>query len=205
MTPESSPQSYLVPGPRSLVPALPGSLFLLFSLALFSPLVAQVPGASDPGACTLITAGEAEAALGGKVVDTQYSNVLYTKGTANDHDGTLHVCVYTVGTASFRLAYSTSPVTSAGKQANTASNAATQQRMRDQGWKLNAQQIGEVKCWTAVAPKELITKNAGRTQCDGEKGAYFVTLVITVPDPKALVPMETVSRLVETARGRVPG
>jgi len=189
---------------RSLFPVSCSPLLLALAL-LAPPVSAQVPGANDPGACTLITPGEAEAALGAKLVDTQHSDVLYTKGQANDHDGTLHLCVYTVGTASLRLAYSTGPVTPAGKQQNDASNASTQQRMRDQGWKLNAQQFGGIKCWTATAPKELITRNAGRTQCDGEKGAYFVTLVITVPDPKALVPMETVQRLVETAKGRVPG
>jgi hypothetical protein len=194
------------PGSRHpLVPhRLAGAVVSVMFLGAFS-LAAQVPGATDPGACTLIAPSEAEAALGAKLVDTQHSDVLYTKGQANDHDGTLHLCVYTVGTASVRLAYSTGPVTPAGKQQNDASNASTQQRMRDQGWKLNAQQFGGIKCWTATAPKELITKNAGRTQCDGEKGAYFVTLVITVPDQKALVPMETVQRLVGTAVGRVPG
>ena len=192
--------------PRSCFPVPRSPVLLCFvSLTLLAPaLVAQVPGANDPGACTLITPGEAEAALGAKVVDTQRSDVLYTKGEANDHDGTLHLCVYTVGTKSLRLAYSTGPVTPAGKQKNDASNAATQQRMRDQGWKLNAQQFGGIKCWTATAPKELITRNAGRTQCDGEKGAYFVTVVITVPDSKALVPMETAKQIVETAIPRVP-
>ncbi|HUL69788.1 MAG TPA: hypothetical protein VLT17_06135 [Gemmatimonadales bacterium] len=204
VSPSLSPQSSVL-SPQFLPRAWRVVLATALAIHLQAlPAAAQVPGANDPGACTLIAPGEAEAALGSKVVDVQHSDVLYTKGSANDHDGTLHLCVYTVGTASFRLAYSTSPVTPAGKQANNASNASTQQRMRDQGWKLSAQQIGEIKCWTAVAPKELITKNAGRTQCDGEKGAYFVTLVITVPDPKALVSMETTSKLVQLAVPRLP-
>jgi len=192
--------------PRSCFPVRRSPVLPFFvSLTLLAPaLVAQVPGANDPGACTLITPGEAEAALGAKVVDTQRSDVLYTKGQANDHDGVLHLCVYTVGTKSFRLAYSTNPVTPAGKQKADANTAATQQRMRDQGWTLRSQMFGGIKCWTATAPAGLITNNAGRTACDGEKGKYFVSVVVTVPDPKALVPMETAKQIVETATPRVP-
>jgi len=172
----------------------------------------EVAGAGSPRskrsekACSLITTPELERALGLKVDKALVGlEVPYTKDATHDHDGSLFTCQGTIGGRYIMLAYGSQPVTPEGRKRAEARVEASQEKLRKEGYAIDARDFGDVKCWTMAAPPADTSATAMfGTNCGGTKGDYFFSISVSGAGKGDIIPMEKLNALADAAASRLP-
>jgi hypothetical protein len=186
-----------------------------FQAAVALSLLAASLGAAGAGtprptrsdkACSLITTAEIQGTLGlkpGKPLVGQ--EIPYKKDSTHDHDGSLFACQGTVGGRYVMVAYGTRPVTPEGRKRAEARVDASEEKLRREGYAIDARDFGNVKCWTMAAPPADTSATAMfGTNCRGTKGDYFFSITVSGARKTDIIPMEKLKALADKAASRLP-
>ncbi|MBZ5555472.1 MAG: hypothetical protein LAO21_22415 [Acidobacteriia bacterium] len=177
------------------------TLVLVLIAALAVPLALRAQ--SGPKACSMLTVSELEEVMGAKITSSTEGDIPYKKGASSDHEGTLMTCHWKMGARSVSLVYSTGPVTAEGKKQGENKIKASEEALRQEGYKVDKKDFGNMKCSTMVAPVQQTVKQFS-TSCGTEKGRMFVTVSASASGQGDLVPMEKIKTLTEKAASRLP-
>jgi hypothetical protein len=172
-------------------------LALAAAVVVGAGLHAQAPVRSS----TLLTATEIDAAVGSKPADPAETNISYAKGQqGNDHAGVVSTAVWRAGGATVSVTSSTTPTTAEGKKRGQAQTKQAEEMLAKMGWKTESKDFGAIKCAILTPPSGQPMPGAG-TSCGTERGAYFVSVSVSVPG--TAFPIEKVRALTEKAASRL--
>jgi hypothetical protein len=163
------------------------------------------PTRSDK-ACSLITTAELAAVVGMKLDKALVGlEVPFKKDATHDHDGSLFTCQGMVGGRYVMVAYGTRPVTPEGRKRAEARVERSQEKLRKEGYAIDARDFGNVKCWTMAAPPADTSATAMfGTNCGGTKGDYFFAVLVSGARKSDIIPVEKLKALVDKAASRLP-
>jgi len=157
-------------------------------------------------ACDLLTQSELTAAIGGGVGNQSGKATAYHKGEFGalgpDHDGVTYECSEDVGTHRVTIRYSTSEVTSVGKKNSEAK--AKEFRESQKIYHIEYKNLNGSDCTTIVPIDTSQIPGVPATTCQHEKGAYFVSVMVSTTGSGNALPMEKVAPLAEKAASRLP-
>jgi hypothetical protein len=164
------------------------------------------PSRAAAKACELLTATELGTAVGGNVGQQSGAQKPYTKNPMVDHAGVLYTCSETVGVRKVTIVLNTAAVTASGKQFAEAGARGAESALREQGFQVQAKEVGGSRCMTILPPAGSRSVDADRlgTNCVRETGPYVVSVTVGLIGAVDPVPMEKVAALAEKAAARVP-
>jgi hypothetical protein len=175
----------------------------IWSMALWT----GQPSRAASKACELLSATELGAAVGGSLGPQSGSERPYKKNPMVDHDGVLSTCSETVGSRKVTIVLNKSAVTAEGKRFAEAGAKGAESALREQGFQVQAKDIGGSRCMTIVPPAGSTSVDPDRlgTNCVRETGPNVVSVTVGLIGAVDPVPMEKVAALAEKAASRVPG
>jgi hypothetical protein len=185
--------------------AISNAVGLLLTLAPGVSVAAQ-PAVRSDKACLLLTAADLKAVLGSSPEKPLVGlEVPFKKDATHDHDGSLFTCQGTVGGRYVMVGYGTQPVTPEGRKRAEARVNESQEKLREEGYAIEARDFGGVKCWTMAAPAADKSATAMfATNCGGTKGDYFFSISVSGTGKSDLIPMGKLKALADKAASRLP-
>ena len=157
-------------------------------------------------ACDLLTPSELTAAIGGNVGNKSGTAIAYRKGQFGgllpDHDGVNYECSETVGMQRVTIRYSTSEMTAEGKKDSEAK--AKEFRESQKIFHIQYKNLNGSYCTMIVPIDTSQLPGVPATTCQHEKGAYFVSVMVSAAGSSSALPMEKVAPLAEKAASRLP-
>jgi hypothetical protein len=157
-------------------------------------------------ACSLITAGDLDSALGLKGGNPLVGmEIPYTKDANHDHSGSLLMCQGNVGGRYVSVTFGSRPITPAGRKRGEEKIARTQDALRKRGYTIRTGEGDGIECWTMAAPPGDTTGAAMfGTTCGGVKGKDFYSITVSAHSADELIPMDRLRTLARTAASRLP-
>jgi hypothetical protein len=169
----------------------------------------SVAGAPEPTktavtACSLISAAQLTAALGGEVGGSHSSDTPYTKGAMYDHDGVTHMCGLSVGGRSVTVTYTTHAVTAEGREAYETRMARWEGEMREKGADVTVEDKNGSRCVAVTSGKaESVLPAQEMVHCATIVGDYSVSVSVSSAKTGDTVPVEKVRALLDVAGSKL--
>jgi hypothetical protein len=178
--------------------------FFVAAISAVAHLTAQ-PSRPASRACELLSPTELGTAVGGSLGPQSGSERPYKKNPMVDHDGVLYTCSQTVGVRRVTIVLNKSAVTAAGKRFAEAGAKGAESALKEQGFQVQAKEIGGSRCMTIRPPAGSTSVDPDRlgTNCVRETASNVVSVTVGLIGAVDAVPMEKVAALAEKAASRV--
>lgn len=161
---------------------------LAASIIWICGMVAPGDASAVTDACKLLTAGEIEAVVGGKVVHSGATTTPALKEKAKD------VCQMSAGTSSVMVRRF------AKKDADTKSASEGMEQAKKMGLKMTEEKHGNTTCSTITGNSRAPVYSTG---CKVEKGGFFVFVEVMATSEAKMIPVSKLRPLAEKAASRL--